>query len=62
MCWNSLFCFTFKWLCILKENEHLKIVLDYSAITLREDMPLPEIDTPFNDDFGPLTEAEARQM
>ncbi|KAK6104902.1 N terminus of Rad21 / Rec8 like family protein [Brugia pahangi] len=44
------------------ESEHLKIVLDYSAITLHEDIPLPEIDTLFNDDFGPLTEAEAQQM
>ncbi|KAM3718478.1 Meiotic recombination protein [Dirofilaria immitis] len=44
------------------ENEHLKVVLDYSAITLREDIPLPEIDTMFNDDFGPLTAAEAQQM
>ncbi|EFO25797.2 hypothetical protein LOAG_02692 [Loa loa] len=44
------------------ENEHLKIVLDYSAITLREDIPIPEIDTLFNDDFGPLTAAEAQQM
>ncbi|CAG9539928.1 unnamed protein product [Cercopithifilaria johnstoni] len=44
------------------ENEHLKFVLDYSAITLHEDIPLPEIDTLFNDDFGPLTAAEALQM
>uniref|UniRef100_A0A0R3RRV2 Rad21_Rec8 domain-containing protein n=1 Tax=Elaeophora elaphi TaxID=1147741 RepID=A0A0R3RRV2_9BILA len=44
------------------ESEHLKFVLDYSAITLREDIPLPEIDTLFNDDFGPLTAAEALQM
>ncbi|KAL3995650.1 N terminus of Rad21 / Rec8 like family protein [Acanthocheilonema viteae] len=44
------------------ENEHLKFVLDYSAITLREDIPLPEIDILFNDDFGPLTAAEALQM
>ncbi|VDM08209.1 unnamed protein product, partial [Wuchereria bancrofti] len=44
------------------ESEHLKIVLDYSAITLHEDIPLPEINTLLNDDFGPLTEAEAQQM
>ncbi|VDK83407.1 unnamed protein product [Onchocerca ochengi] len=44
------------------ESDHLKVVLDYNAITLREDMPLPEIDTMFNDDFGPLTAAEAQQM
>ncbi|VDK71335.1 unnamed protein product [Litomosoides sigmodontis] len=44
------------------ESEHLKFVLDYSAITLHEDIPLPEIDILFNDDFGPLTAAEALQM
>uniref|UniRef100_A0A915PTQ8 ACB domain-containing protein n=1 Tax=Setaria digitata TaxID=48799 RepID=A0A915PTQ8_9BILA len=44
------------------ENEHLKVVLDYSAITLHEDMPVPEVDILFKDDFGPLTAAEARQM
>lgn len=56
------FYFTFKRLYILKENEHLKFVLDNSAITLHEDIPLPEIDILFNDDFGPLTAAEALQM
>lgn len=57
-----LFYFNLKSLCILKENEHLNVVLDQSAITLYEDIPIPEVDILFKDDFGPLTEAEARQM